>query len=154
MNARDYLQQGFYLDKKIESNLREVAELRNLCMGISAAGLEESHNPNQPTEAPFVRTIEKIWEREQEINKEIDRLVDLKYEIGKVIDQVEDEAQRLVLRDRYIHFDSWEDIARSMGKGIRWIYTVHGEGMAAVEEILRQAEEKCSELHENAVDIH
>lgn len=92
MNARDYLQQGFYLDKKIESNLREVAELRNLCMGISAAGLEESHNPNQPTEAPFVRTIEKIWEREQEINKEIDRLVDLKYEIGKVIDQVEDES--------------------------------------------------------------
>ena len=27
MNAKEYLQQGFYLDKKIESNLREVAEL-------------------------------------------------------------------------------------------------------------------------------
>ncbi|WP_349688169.1 hypothetical protein [Acidaminococcus sp. DS4831] len=49
---------------------------------------------------------------------------------------MEDEAQRLVLRDRYIHFDAWEDIARSMGKGIRWVYTVHGEGMAAVEKIL------------------
>ena len=55
MNAKEYLQQGFYLDKKIESNLREVAELRHLCLGISAAGLEESHNPNRPTEAPFVR---------------------------------------------------------------------------------------------------
>ena len=110
MNAKEYLQQGFYLDKKIESNLREVAELRHLCLGISAAGLEESHNPNRPTEAPFVRTIEKIWEREQEINREVDRLVDLKYEIGQVIDRVEDEAQRLVLRDRYIHFDAWEDI--------------------------------------------
>ena len=109
MNAKEYLQQGFYLDKKIESNLREVAELRHLCLGISAAGLEESHNPNRPTEAPFVRTIEKIWEREQEINQEVDRLVDLKYEIGQVIDRVEDEAQRLVLRDRYIHFDAWED---------------------------------------------
>lgn len=106
MNAKEYLQQGFYLDKKIESNLREVAELRHLCLGISAAGLEESHNPNRPTEAPFVRTIEKIWEREQEINREVDRLVDLKYEIGQVIDRVEDEAQRLVLRDRYIHFDA------------------------------------------------
>ena len=53
MNARDYLQQGFYLDKKIESNLREVAELRNLCMGISAAGLEESHNPNRPQKLPL-----------------------------------------------------------------------------------------------------
>lgn len=87
MNAKEYLQQGFYLDKKIESNLREVAELRHLCLGISAAGLEESHNPNRPTEAPFVRTIEKIWEREQEINQEVDRLVDLKYEIGQVIDR-------------------------------------------------------------------
>lgn len=53
MNAKEYLQQGFYLDKKIESNLREVAELRHLCLGISAAGLEESHNPNRPTEAPL-----------------------------------------------------------------------------------------------------
>lgn len=150
MNAKEYLQQGFYLDKKIESNLREVAELRHLCLGISAAGLEENHNPNRPTEAPFVRTLEKIWEREQEINREVDHLVDLKYEIGQVIDQVEDEAQRLVLRDRYIHFDTWEDIARSMGKGIRWVYTVHGEGMAAVEKIL----EESSELQENAVDTH
>lgn len=63
---------------------------------------------------------------------------------------MEDEAQRLVLRDRYIHFDAWEDIARSMGKGIRWVYTVHGEGMAAVEKIL----EACSDLKENAVDTH
>ena len=85
MNAKEYLQQGFYLDKKIESNLREVAELRHLCLGISAAGLEESHNPNRPTEAPFVRTIEKIWEREQEINREVDRLVDLKYEDRKSV---------------------------------------------------------------------
>ena len=63
---------------------------------------------------------------------------------------MEDEAQRLVLRDRYIHFDAWEDIARRMGKGIRWVYTVHGEGMAAVEKIL----EACSDLQENAVDTH
>ena len=47
-------------------------------------------------------------------------------------------------------FGTWEDIARSMGKGIRWVYTVHGEGMAAVEKIL----EECSELQENAVDTH
>lgn len=150
MNAKEYLQQGFYLDKKIESNLREVAELRHLCLGISAAGLEESHNPNRPTEAPFVRTIEKIWEREQEINREVDHLVDLKYEIGQVIDQVEDEAQRLVLRDRYIHFDAWEDIARSMGKGIRWIYAVHSDGVAAVEKIL----EERSKMQKNTVTEH
>ena len=55
---------------------------------------------------------------------------------------MEDEAQRLVLRDRYIHFDAWEDIARSMGKGIRWVYAVHSDGVAAVEKIL----EECSKM--------
>ena len=46
--------------------------------------------------------------------------------------------------------DAWEDIARSMGKGIRWIYAVHSDGVAAVEKIL----EERSTLQENAVAKH
>ena len=140
MNAKEYLQQGFYLDKKIESNLREVAELRHLCLGISAAGLEESHNPNRPTEAPFVRTIEKIWEREQEINREVDRLVDLKKEIGETIRRVEDPRQRTVLEYRYLCYMRFTKIAEVLNYGESTIRVWHQKGLERLESFLNPDE--------------
>ena len=73
----------------------------------------------------------------QKIDREIDQYIDLKTEIRGVIDRVKDEKLQLVLRYRYIHFCSWEEIASQMGYGLRWIHTLHGKALAAVEEILR-----------------
>ena len=46
-------------------------------MRIGGCGLEERHNPNRPTEAPFVRCIYKIDGLEREISRMVDAYVDL-----------------------------------------------------------------------------
>ena len=43
-------------------------------------------NPNRNLEAPFIKTIEKIWDYEQRIDAQINRLVDLRSEINAAIE--------------------------------------------------------------------
>ena len=136
MKAREYLKQAYYLDRRIESDLLEKTALQKLAYGIPAAGIEEHHNPNRPTEAPFTKTLQRIWEREQQIDEEIDALVALKDEIRKIIDQVDDEECRLLLRHRYIHFRKWDEIAEVLGKSRRRVLEIHAAALSKIQKIL------------------
>ena len=138
MTAKEYLKQVYLLDKKIDSGLRELVELRALATNVTPTASEEWMQTSPSGEAPFTRALSRIWELENTIDEEIDRLVDLKVEIRSVINEVSDCDQQMILRYRYIHFCSWEDIAGQMGYGLRWIHLLHGKALAAVEEILSE----------------
>lgn len=138
MTAKEYLKQVYLLDKRIDSGLRELVELRALATSVSPTATEERVQTSPSGEAPFTRALSRIWELENTIDEEIDRLVDLKVEIRSVINEVSDCDQQMILRYRYIHFCSWEDIASQMGYGLRWIHMLHGKALAAVEEILSE----------------
>ena len=60
MTAKEFLEQAYYLDIRIRSNLQELAELRKMVYSISSVSLEQSYNPNHSTEASFVKGIESI----------------------------------------------------------------------------------------------
>ena len=60
MTAKEYLEQVYYLDSRIRSNLQELADLREMVYSVFSPSLEQSYNPNRPTEAPFVRGIESM----------------------------------------------------------------------------------------------
>lgn len=58
-------------------------------------------------------------------------------EIEDVIDQVKDTDCSKVLYDRYILNWTFEEIARSKYTSERQVFRWHGEGLQAVEEILK-----------------
>ena len=110
MTAMEYLKQAYRLDQRIDSDIAEKERLRDMAFKIKASGFDGNYNPNHPTEASFVRTLEKVWKLEAKINTEIDKLVDLKEQIRSVIDEVTDPNERMVLCYRYIHNMTWEQI--------------------------------------------
>ena len=110
MTAKEYLKQAYRLDHRIDSDIAEMERLREMACSVGSPGFEEHHNPNRPTEAPFIRALEKVWEMQEKINAEIDRLVDLKAQMRDVIEAVPDTDERMVLRYRYIHNMTWERI--------------------------------------------
>ena len=91
MTSKEYLRQAYRLDHRINSDIEEMERLRDMAGSVSSPGLEERHNPNRPTEAPFVRCIMRVMELEEKINAEIDRLVALKEQMRGVIDTVRDK---------------------------------------------------------------
>ena len=110
MTVKEYLRQAYRLDHRIDSDISEMERLREMACSIGAPGFEEHYDPNHPTEAPFIRALEKVWKLEEKINAEIDRLVDLKAQMRGVIEAVSDPDERMVLRYRYIHNMTWEKI--------------------------------------------
>lgn len=110
MTAKEYLSQAYRLDQRINSNIEEVTMLREMANSIASPSWGEKVQTSRSTEAPFVRSLEKIMDLEDTINKEIDTLVCLKKQIRTVIEAVQNTDERLVLRYRYIHNCTWEQI--------------------------------------------
>lgn len=73
------------------------------------------------------------------IGKHTDRLLAVKQEIELLIEQVEDNTLQALLRDRYINFLSWEQIAENIHyESARWVRTtVHNKALNAAEKILK-----------------
>lgn len=114
MNAKEFLSQAYRLDQIINSDLRESARLRSMLYSISSPGFEEHIRGSAPTEAPFVRTVEKLMALEETVNNEIDTLIELKEQIKSTINSVGDTNGQTVLRLRFLDDFTWEQIAAEM----------------------------------------
>ena len=110
MTNKEYFRQAYRLDQRINSDIEELRRLREMAGSISAPTLGDRVQTSRPTDAPFVRSVEKIIMMEQRINSEIDVLVDLKEQMRTVISDVQDTDEQMVLRYRYIHNMTWEQI--------------------------------------------
>ena len=132
MTAKEYLRQAYRLDQKINSDLEEVAALREMASSVSSPQLSERVQTSRKGDAPFVRCLEKIIELEDKINKEIDLLVELKKEIRTVITTVEETDERMVLKYRYVHNYTWEQIGNELHADARTVRRWHGKALLHV----------------------
>lgn len=114
MTAKEFLQQAYRLNQKIQSDLQELAELQELEGSVSAPRMEEAVQTSPKNEAPYVNAVMKIMAMEEQINREVEQLVDLKRTIREAIMKVADEDERLVLKYRYLHWYTWRHIGRLM----------------------------------------
>ena len=129
MTAKEYLKQAYRLDHRINSDIEELGRLREMSISISSPGMGEKVQTNRNNEAPFVKCLERIYNQEEKINTEIDMLVDLKNEIRSVIDTVINTDERMVLRYRYIHNYTWEQIGDELGADSRTVRRWHGKAL-------------------------
>jgi RNA polymerase sigma factor (sigma-70 family) len=132
MTAERYLSQAYRLDQRIQSDQTELDNLRTLAASVGSPGFDEHNNPNRPTDAPFVRTLERIWEMEQKISAELSQLIHLKQEILTVLAKIEDVDERLVLTYRYLRNMSWIEIGEELGVSDRTIRRWHERALTHV----------------------
>lgn len=121
---KDYLKQAPKLDKQINSKLEQIQQLRSLSEKITTTLSHSPKSRNQINRTEYC--VLRIWELEQEIDREINKLIDLKKEIKKAIDNVKNDNYRMVLEYRYLCGFSWEDIAKAMNYAVRHITRLHG----------------------------
>ena len=142
MTAKEYLSQAYRLDQRIDSNIAEITRLREMACGISSPSWEEKVQTSRNTDAPFVRCLEKIMDLEKVVNSEIDTLVDLKRQIRTTVDTVANVNERMVLRYRYIHNMTWEQIGGEQLFRL-WFYPP-----------TRSGSERCRKYPPLSVDAH
>ena len=133
MKVETYLKQGQLLDQRINYKLKKLAELRNTISDIHSPVISKNRVQTSPTgDAPFVRALMRVEKMEEQINREIDTLVDLRKQIQSVIDQVEREDFRMVLVYKYLENMSFDQIAKLLHAAKATIYHWHKKAIKQI----------------------
>ena len=99
MNAKEYLQQAYRLNELIDSNQRELDQLRALSTSISAVDVsKERVQGGADSHDKIGSIIAKIVDLNDIINDEIDRFVDLKTDIHNKIMLIPDNTETSVYK--------------------------------------------------------
>ncbi len=130
---KQYLASYLALSREIDAVLEERARLRSLAEKVCGGGLTDMPRAQQgKTAADFTRVIENIVLCENRANAKIDELVRLREEVELVLDTVEDDVLRVLLRYRYISGWTWERIAVQLNYSYMHICRLHGKALQAV----------------------
>lgn len=133
MTIKEYLGQAYLLDKRIKSDTMELEELRLMSQTISSPGFEEHYNASKNTDAPYIKTLEKMFDMESKIMTEMNLLLELKEQIRDVISQVEKPEHQMILRYRYIHNLSWSKIGDKLCADITTVQRWHNKAIAKIK---------------------
>ena len=132
MTTKEYLSQAYRIDQRINSKLEQVASLRALATKATSTISDNLPSGSQNVQA-MEDNIVKIIDLENEINKDIGTLVDLRREIVGVIKRISNPEYQTLLELRYLCFYSWEKVAVEMDYDLRYTHKLH-----------RKALEQCS----------
>lgn len=131
MTPKEYLNQAYWLDRRIDSKLEQLSALRDTATKTTAVmdGEVVSHTRNVHS---LQDVIAKIVDMQEEINGDIDALVDLKRDIMRTIREIEDPEAQTVLELRYLCFKRWEEISVIMNYSVRRVYQIHDEALEKI----------------------
>lgn len=129
MKIKEYLHQAYRLDKRIQSDIDEMESLREMAISVSSPNWSERVQTSRREDANFVRSVERIMDLERRINSEVDNLMALKEQIRCVINEVMDADERMVLRYRYIHGFTWEQIGDELDADRTTVYRWHNRAL-------------------------
>lgn len=133
MKVKEYLHQAYRLDKRIQSDIEEMESLKEMATSVSSSTWDEKVQTTRNADAKFVRCIERIIDLERKINDEVDNLVALKEQIRCVINEIVKADERMVLRYRYVHNLTWEQIGDELNADRTTVYRWHN---AAINHVI------------------
>ena len=132
MTAKDYLSQAWRVDRMVSAKLEQVKSLHLLAEKATATLSDMPRKP-APNSHRMEDIIVKIVDLETEINGDIERLVDLRRDIGKVIKDMANPDHQVLLELRYLAFLSWGEIAREMRYSKSRIFVIHQDALEIVK---------------------
>ena len=129
MTAKEFLSQAFLLNRQIRLDTLRLEAMRSALYGRSAGFGSDGSGRSLSGDNRTENAIAKTLDFEDRLNAEIDKLVDKKLEIDRAISAVPDAVQREVLTRRYLLFQKWERIAEEMQMDLRWIFRIHSKAL-------------------------
>lgn len=136
MNAEMYLTQVRKLDQLIDAKIAEREQLYVLATSASAKPLDGMPFSNTGVVS---RTVENVVvdliALAEEINALIDRYVDIKDEIAKLLEKLP-EKEYGVLHRYYIRYMTLEQIAEDMGYSVRQINRIKRNGLKTLQDVI------------------
>ena len=129
--AHKYLCSIRTLDQRIDQEIIQLEQWRQKALSVGATDysrviVKSSHDNTMES------IIANIADLQARINSEIDDLVKLKSEASELIDTLDNEIDKSILRYRYICLCSVDDTARRVGYDKRHVIRLCNRGLRAI----------------------
>ena len=132
MNVKEFLSQLHFIDQRINCKFEQVQKLRALATKGSATLSDINISQSKKTQK-MESTVLKIISLENEINKDINELIDLKQKISSMIKQVGNFECQVLLELRYLNLKTWAQIASEMGYSLQHIFKIHRKALKSIK---------------------
>jgi len=138
MNAKEYLQQAFKIDRLVKSKIEQVAKLESLATtatqnNFSLAGVPTSHDDSHGSK--IENLVVDIVILKEQVNAQTAELLKLRGEIQQTLGRIDNLTVRFLLEERYLLYKSWDEICYETGFSRDYVYRLHRQGLSSVEQI-------------------
>lgn len=79
-------------------------------------------------------TVAMVVQLEHDYQDELRQLRDTMKEVEAIISSLDDYRMRIIMEDRYIHFEKWEQIAVDRHYSYRYVIELHGMALKILGE--------------------
>lgn len=138
MTVRDYFENAYKIDQRINSKIERIQAYESLATNISStiSGMPGSGNRNIHK---MENLLVKVADLQNEVQEELEQLIDMKVEITHLINKLENREQQLILEQRYLCMKTWEQIAVDLGYHSRHVRRLRDE---AIDRLDRKQEKE------------
>ena len=127
----NYLSRYKYYSVNLKNLLEEREKWFTIGTKVNSVSDGMPHSPSD--ESKVEKSSIKILEITEAINKEIERMTDARWEIGELINHIQNDRHRTVMSMRYISGYTFSHIADSLDISDRAVYQMHKRAINRLE---------------------
>mgnify|MGYP001115536232 CR=1 FL=1 len=132
MTTKEFLNQAYRIDQRINSKLEQIISLHALATKATST-LSDMPVSKTESQSKMAEIIAKIVDLEAEINRDIEKLMEIKQNIVSTIKKVQNPELQTLLELRYLCFRTWEQVALEMDYSIQHIFRIHDKALKSVK---------------------
>ena len=132
MTPKEYFQECLKLDNKISEKQNQLDLIK--ASFVSAVKIKDI-NVQTSGENGYENHLATLFDFNDEINMDVDKLVNYKLKLSLEVNQLEDDRYRMILSERYFKGKRFEQIAVDRNYDIRWVYRLHGKALQAFHDL-------------------
>lgn len=134
--AKEYLLSIGRLDAAINVKLEEIDRLRQSAISTSTE-LSPDKVQSSMFDDKFGMCIAMAADLSTEVDRDIDRLYDLKRQAVSMMAELKSELEMKILCDRYINYKNMSQIAKMYDKSVRTVQRFHASGLENFTNVMK-----------------
>lgn len=135
MGIKHQLKQIRLIDLEVKAKMEELDRLNNSF--LKSPSLKEINVQESKVSLKDDAYV-KIINLNDYINDKVDKLIDLKYQLIKAIEQLDDSKERTIIWMKYISSKGWDEIAEELKISKTTLFMLHDEAVKKIEKCTKK----------------
>lgn len=135
MTAKEYLDNIRSIERRLKTKESEIDKLQRdiVCLRAIDYSVERISGTKS---SDISDKVAKLYGMKAIYDEEWDKLIDLRQEARRYIEQLSDCQQQAVLIERYINVrKTWDDVSKCLNVTERHVHRIHDKAVAAFAEV-------------------